>query len=79
MDEATASEERSERSDRFKGSISCPYHAWTQIRQIVIEEAPICFVHFETINYLMRNDVAGSTVNPTLETRFVNVGFTEAQ
>jgi phenylpropionate dioxygenase-like ring-hydroxylating dioxygenase large terminal subunit len=29
MDEATASDEGSERSGRFKGSISCPYHAWT--------------------------------------------------
>lgn len=52
---------------------------YAQIRQIVIDESPIVFAHFETINYLMRQDVTGSTVNPTLETRFVNVGFTEAQ
>jgi peptide/nickel transport system substrate-binding protein len=68
IDQARTATEDSARKDLY-----------TQIRQIVIEEAPICFVHFETINYLMRKDVAGSTVNPTLETRFVNVGFTEAQ
>jgi peptide/nickel transport system substrate-binding protein len=39
------------------------------IRQAVAEEPPVHFVHYETINYLMRNDVKGSTVNPTLEPR----------
>jgi peptide/nickel transport system substrate-binding protein len=39
------------------------------IRQAVAEEAPVIFVHYETINYLMRKDVKGSTVNPTLEPR----------
>jgi glycine betaine catabolism A len=29
VDEATASGERPEPSGRFKGAISCPYHAWT--------------------------------------------------
>ena len=33
-------------------------------------------MHYETINYLMNNDVAGSTVNPTLELRLGDVGFT---
>jgi peptide/nickel transport system substrate-binding protein len=46
---------------------------YEQIREIVWEEAPLIFVHFETINYLMRNDVMGSTVNPTLELRLENV------
>jgi peptide/nickel transport system substrate-binding protein len=46
---------------------------YEQIRQIVWDEAPIIFAHFETINYLMRNDVKGSTVNPTLELRLENV------
>jgi len=39
------------------------------IRQAVAEEVPVHFVHYETLNYLMRNDVKGSTVNPTLEPR----------
>ena len=33
------------------------------------EEAPVIFVHYETINYLMKKDVKGSTVNLTLEPR----------
>ena len=40
---------------------------YTQIRDIVRTEAPIIFAHYETINYLMQNNVVGSTVSPTLE------------
>lgn len=50
---------------------------YTQIREKVVDDAPICFVHYETINYLMQKSVAGSSVNPTLELRMENVGFTE--
>ncbi len=50
---------------------------YTQIRQIVVDDAPICFAHYETINYLMQKTVTGSSVNPTLELRMVNVGFTQ--
>ncbi len=49
---------------------------YAEIRQIVQQDAPLIFVHYETINYLMNNDVAGSTVNPTLELRLGDVGFT---
>jgi peptide/nickel transport system substrate-binding protein len=49
---------------------------YAEIRRIVQEEAPLIFVHYETINYLMTNNVAGSTVNPTLVLRLENVGFT---
>ena len=42
---------------------------YRSIREIVAEDAPIIFAHYETINYLMRNNVCGSTVNPTLELR----------
>jgi peptide/nickel transport system substrate-binding protein len=38
-----------------------------QIRQIVWEDAPLVFVHYETINYLMRSGVHGSEINPPLE------------
>jgi peptide/nickel transport system substrate-binding protein len=50
---------------------------YDEIRRIVQEDAPLIFVHYETINYLMRNDVAGSTVSPTLVLRLENVGFTD--
>jgi peptide/nickel transport system substrate-binding protein len=50
---------------------------YEQIRMIVVEDAPIIFAHYETFNYLMRNNVEGSTVNPTLELRLEDVYFTE--
>ena len=43
------------------------------VRQIAFDEVPIILAHFETINYLMRSGVHGSTVNPTLELRMENV------
>lgn len=49
---------------------------YQQIRQIVFDDAPIIYAHYETINYLMNPDVTGSTVNATLELRMENVGFT---
>jgi peptide/nickel transport system substrate-binding protein len=48
---------------------------YQQLRQIVFDDAPIIFAHYETINYLMQKDVAGASVNPTLELRLQNVGF----
>ena len=50
---------------------------YNEIRRIVQEEAPLIFVHYETINYLMTNDVVGASVNPTLGLRLENLGFTE--
>jgi peptide/nickel transport system substrate-binding protein len=49
---------------------------YDQIRRTVLTEAPLVFVHYETINYLMRKDVIGSTINPTLELRMGNVSMT---
>jgi peptide/nickel transport system substrate-binding protein len=49
---------------------------YKQLRQIVFDDAPIIFAHYETINYLMQSDVVGASVNPTLELRLQNVGFT---
>jgi peptide/nickel transport system substrate-binding protein len=46
---------------------------YQQIRDIVWDEAPLVFVHYETINYLMRSNVFGSTVNPPLELGFGEV------
>jgi peptide/nickel transport system substrate-binding protein len=42
---------------------------YTQLRRIVLDDAPLVFVHYETLNYLMRKNVHGSTINPTLELR----------
>jgi peptide/nickel transport system substrate-binding protein len=49
---------------------------YAQLRRIIFDDAPICFAHYETINYLMQKEVTGSSVNPTLELRMENVGFT---
>lgn len=49
---------------------------YEQIRAKVWTDNPLVFAHYETINYLMNANVAGSTVNPTLELRLEHVGFT---
>jgi peptide/nickel transport system substrate-binding protein len=48
---------------------------YNQIRRKVLEDAPLAFVHYETINYLMPKNVTGSTINPTLELRMGNVSM----
>jgi peptide/nickel transport system substrate-binding protein len=45
---------------------------YTQVRKIVFDDVPLVFVHYETLNYLMRKNVTGSTINPTLELRAGN-------
>ena len=62
IDEARAETDEAKRKDLYLG-----------VRQIVFEEVPLIFAHYETINYLMRKNVTGSTVNPTLELRMENV------
>ena len=52
------------------------FDLYKQLRQIVFDDSPIVFVHYETINYLMQKNVVGSAVNPTLELQMQNVGFT---
>jgi peptide/nickel transport system substrate-binding protein len=46
---------------------------YTQLRRIVFDDVPLIFVHYETLNYLMRKNVHGSTINPTLELRAGNI------
>jgi peptide/nickel transport system substrate-binding protein len=46
---------------------------YEQIRAIVWEDAPLVFIHYETINYLMRSNVHSSTINPPLELNLGNV------
>jgi peptide/nickel transport system substrate-binding protein len=52
---------------------------YEQARAVVWKDNPLIFAHYETINYLMNKDVVGSTVNPTLELRLEDVGFTSAR
>jgi peptide/nickel transport system substrate-binding protein len=49
---------------------------YAQLRKIIAEDVPLTFVHYETINYFMGKNVVGSTVNPDLQLRLENVGFT---
>ena len=65
IDQARTETDAKNRSDLYK-----------QLRQIVFDDSPIIFAHYETINYLMQKNVVGSTVNPTLELGMQNIGFT---
>jgi peptide/nickel transport system substrate-binding protein len=46
---------------------------YSELRKIIWDDVPLLFVHYETLNYLMRKSVTGSTTNPTLELRLENV------
>lgn len=46
---------------------------YEKIRNTIWEDAPLVFLHYETINYLMSSGVHGSSVNPTLELGFGHV------
>ena len=54
-----------------------PVELYKQIRQIVFEDAPMIFVHYETINYLMHNDVVGLDREPDARAPDAGRGFTE--
>ena len=41
------------------------------------QAAPIVFVHYETVNYLMNKNVVGSGITPSLSLHLENVGFSE--
>ncbi|HEV2036773.1 MAG TPA: ABC transporter substrate-binding protein [Candidatus Dormibacteraeota bacterium] len=65
IDRARAETDQSKRKQLYK-----------QIRQVVADDVPLTFVHYETLNYLMSKKVAGSTINPDLQLRLENVGLT---
>ena len=48
---------------------------YTKIRAAVAQDAPITFVHYETLNYLMTKKVTGSTITPSLELNLGQVGM----
>ena len=66
IDKAAASGDTAERKDLYR-----------QIRTTVTSDAPLVFVHYETLHYLMNKNVTGSTITPTLSLHMENVGFTE--
>lgn len=49
---------------------------YLELKKIIWNDVPILFTHYETLNYLMRKQIVGSTINPTLELRMQNVGET---
>ena len=51
---------------------------YAQLKKIVWEDSPLVFTHYETLNYLMRKPVTGSTITPTLELRLGNVGIAKS-
>lgn len=66
IDKAAASADAAERKDLYK-----------QIRTIITSDAPLVFVHYETLNYLMNKNVTGSAITPTLNLHIENLGFTQ--
>ena len=66
IDKAAASADEAERKGLYQ-----------QIRKITTSDAPIVFVHYETLNYLMNKNVTGSAITPTLSLHIENLGFTE--
>ena len=66
IDKAAASSDDAERKDIYR-----------QIRTTVTADAPLVFVHYETLNYLMNKTVTGSGITPTLSLHMENVGFTQ--
>jgi peptide/nickel transport system substrate-binding protein len=66
IDKAAASADEAERKGIYR-----------QIRTITTSDAPLVFVHFETLNYLMNKNVTGSAITPTLSLHMENLGFTE--
>ena len=50
---------------------------YRQVRTLFSADAPLVFTHYETLNYLMNKNVAGSTISPTLSLHIENIGFTD--
>jgi peptide/nickel transport system substrate-binding protein len=65
IDQAQAETDPAKRKDLYKS-----------LRAIIADDVPITFAHYETLNYLMQKNVVGSTINPNLQLRLEDVGFT---
>ena len=57
-------------------SVAARKRIYAKVRQIMYDEVPFIFVHYETLNYAMQPRVHGSTVLPSLELRFKDVWLT---
>lgn len=66
IDKAAALDDEAQRKEIYR-----------QVRTTVTSDAPLIFVHFETLNYLMNKNVAGSEITPTLSLHMEKIGFTE--
>jgi peptide/nickel transport system substrate-binding protein len=66
IDKAAASADEAERKGLYR-----------QIRTTISNDAPLVFVHYETLNYLMNKNVTGSAITPTLSLHVEQMGFTE--
>jgi peptide/nickel transport system substrate-binding protein len=64
IDKAAASSDMAARKDLYR-----------QIRTTVTNDAPLVFVHYETLHYLMNKNVLGSAITPTLSLHMERVGF----
>jgi peptide/nickel transport system substrate-binding protein len=64
IDQAQAETDTTRRKDLYK-----------QIRAIIADDVPITFAHYETLNYLMQKNVVGSTINPNLQLRVEQIGY----
>ncbi|HEY3623512.1 MAG TPA: ABC transporter substrate-binding protein [Roseiarcus sp.] len=64
IDKAAASDDMAARKDLYR-----------RIRTTVTSEAPLVFVHYETLHYLMNKNVLGSEITPTLSLHMEKVGF----
>jgi peptide/nickel transport system substrate-binding protein len=51
---------------------------YLQLKQLIWKDVPLLFVHYETLNYLMRKPVVGSTIVPTLELGMGKVAMNSA-
>ena len=64
IDKAAASDDTAARKDLYR-----------QICTTVTSDAPLVFVHYETLHYLMNKNVLGSEITPTLSLHMEKVGF----
>ncbi len=48
---------------------------YAKIRQIVWDDAPYIFVHYETLNYAVNPQVKGTTIRPTLQVFYKDVSI----
>jgi peptide/nickel transport system substrate-binding protein len=64
IDKAAASDDMAARKDLYR-----------QIRTTVTSDAPLVFVHYETLHYLMNKNVLGSVITPTLSLHMERVGL----